>query len=112
MVRFEKDIDGKHYVVVAVPDSEYKKIWVVTEYKQKKDASQEGHGDNAPSLTSETNLDTASEKIVSHEKKSVKDSEYLELAKDTVKNESKLRAMVEVTAKLVPQFIMLQKKYA
>ena len=34
MMRFEKDINGKQYVVVAVVENKYKKLWVVSEYKK------------------------------------------------------------------------------
>lgn len=72
MMRFEKDINGKQYVVVAVVENKYKKLWVVSEYK-KEDTSQTSNDDNILPPTSETHLDTvSSEDIISHEQENTR----------------------------------------
>ena len=72
MMRFEKDINGKQYVVVAVVENKYKKLWVVSEYK-KEDTSQTSNDENILPPTSETHLDTvSSEDIISHEQENTR----------------------------------------
>lgn len=64
---FRKRIGDSYYVVVAVGENTKKKLWVISEYKNK-DTSQETHGNKSLSPTSETNLDTvSSDKIISED---------------------------------------------
>ena len=34
MIKFTKIIDGKIHVVIATPENKYKKLWVISEYKE------------------------------------------------------------------------------
>ena len=34
MIKFTKKIDGKLHVVIATPENKYKKLWVISEYKE------------------------------------------------------------------------------
>lgn len=34
MIKFTKEIEGKRYVVIAAPENKYKKLWVISEYKE------------------------------------------------------------------------------
>ena len=45
MLKFSKEIQGTQQVVVATPENKYKKLWVFSEYiERKKDTSQPSHG--------------------------------------------------------------------
>ena len=72
MLKFSKEIDGTQYVVVATPENKYKKLWVMSEYKTKKDTSQTSHGNNPLPPTPEANPDNVSSKdIISDASKNV-----------------------------------------
>ncbi len=34
MIKFTKEIEGKQYVVIAAPENKYKKLWVISEYRE------------------------------------------------------------------------------
>ena len=52
LVKFSKKVDGTFYVVEAVPDSSYKKIWVLSAYMQKQDPRKRPTPGNQSGLTS------------------------------------------------------------
>ena len=55
MLVYSKKVNGTYYVVEAIPDTEYKKFWVVSAYMNKK-----GSGTQAPSAQSPRNTPDAS----------------------------------------------------
>ena len=71
MIKFSKKIFDKMYVVLAVPENKYKKLWVISEYKQKnEDTSQSSHGNKTLPPTPKANTDTvSSDKIISQKTK-------------------------------------------
>lgn len=61
MIKFSKEIDGVQYVVIAAAENNYKRLWVLSEYKvQKKDTSQTSYGNEALPPTPEANPDNVS----------------------------------------------------
>ncbi len=65
MIKFSKRILDTMYVVLAVPENKYKKLWVMSEYKQKnEDTSQTSHGNNTPPPTPKAYPDTVSSKRI------------------------------------------------
>lgn len=56
MVVFTKKVDGTYYVVEAVPDTKYKKLWVVSAYLDKKGGVTQASDATSPEVTSETSL--------------------------------------------------------
>ncbi len=54
MVVFRKKVNGTYYVVEAVPDSKYKKMWIVSAYMDKK-----GGGTQAPDAKNPRNTPDA-----------------------------------------------------
>jgi hypothetical protein len=58
LVRFEKSIDGTYYVVEAITDAKYKKLWVVSAYMAQKNSGAVTQVPNAVALgtTPETKL--------------------------------------------------------
>ena len=65
MIRFSKTIEDIHYVIIATPDSKYKKLWVMSEYKErKKDTSQPSNDITVLPPTSETHSDNVSSKNI------------------------------------------------
>ncbi len=71
MIKFSKKILDTMYVVLAVPENKYKKLWVISEYKQKnEDTSQSSHGNKTLPPTPKANTDTvSSNKIISQKTK-------------------------------------------
>ena len=55
MLVYSKKVNGTYYVVEAIPDTEYKKFWVVSAYMSKK-----GSGTQAPNAQSPRNTPDAS----------------------------------------------------
>lgn len=66
MIKFSKEINGVQYVVVAVPENKYKKLWVMSEYKEQKneDTSQPSHGNKTLPPTPEAHSDNVSSKDI------------------------------------------------
>ena len=58
MLKYEKKINGTYYVVVACPDSKYKKLWVVSAYISKNKDSQvtQEFDEKTPNSTPEASL--------------------------------------------------------
>lgn len=56
MVVFTKKVNGTYYVVEAVPDTKYKKLWVVSAYLDKKGGVTQASDATSPEVTSETSL--------------------------------------------------------
>lgn len=54
MLRMSKKIKGVYYVVEAVPESKYKKIWVVSAYISKNDVTQVLNADDSSTLSSKS----------------------------------------------------------
>ena len=54
MLRMSKKINGVYYVVEAVPESKYKKIWVVSAYISKNDVTQVLNADDSSTLSSKS----------------------------------------------------------
>ena len=84
LVKFAKKIDGTFYVVEAVPDNRYKKVWVVSAYISKNnngDVTQAPHA-TALGTTSETTL--ASPSPLSGETMSFKTGTKMGYPSDTV----------------------------
>ena len=84
LVKFAKKIDGTFYVVEAVPDNRYKKVWVVSAYINKNnngDVTQAPHA-TALGTTSETTL--ASPSPLSGETMSFKTGTKMGYPSDTV----------------------------
>ncbi len=71
MIKFSKKILDTMYVVLAVPENKYKKLWVISEYKQKnEDTSQSSHDNKTLPPTPKANTDTvSSNKIISQKTK-------------------------------------------
>lgn len=63
MIRFSKVIDGVQYVVIAAPENKYKKLWVISEYKEK-DTSQTSHGINTLPPTPKAHPDNVSSNTI------------------------------------------------
>lgn len=67
LIKYEKQIDGKYYVVEAVPDSKAKKLQVTSAYMStKKEAPQVLNVPKSPQPTSETPHASASNNIISN----------------------------------------------
>lgn len=56
MVVFSKKVDGTYYVIEAVPDTKYKKLWVVSAYMDKKGGITQAPNAQGPGNTSNTSL--------------------------------------------------------
>lgn len=56
MVVFTKKVNGTYYVVEAVPDTKYKKLWVVSAYLDKKGGVTQASDATSPEVTSKTSL--------------------------------------------------------
>ena len=54
MLRMSKKINGVYYVVEAVPESKYNKIWVVSAYISKNDVTQVLNADDTSTLSSKS----------------------------------------------------------
>lgn len=56
MVVFTKKVNGTYYVVEAVPDTKYKKLWVVSAYLDKKGGVTQASDATSPEVTPKTSL--------------------------------------------------------
>lgn len=56
MVTFSKKVNGTYFVVEAVPDTKYKKLWVVSAYLDKKGGVTQAPNAQSPGNTSNTSL--------------------------------------------------------
>ena len=56
LIIYSKNIDGTHYVVKAIPENKYKKLWVVTAYIKNKNTVTQALDEKFPRTTSETAL--------------------------------------------------------
>lgn len=56
MLKFSKKVNGTYYVVEAIPESKYKKFWVVTAYMQKTDGGTQAPNANGPENTPNASL--------------------------------------------------------
>lgn len=55
-VVFSKKVNGTYYVVEAIPDSQYKKLWVVSAYMDKKGGVTQASSANSPENTAKPSL--------------------------------------------------------
>ena len=96
LVKFTKAIDGTVYVVEAVPDSDYKTLWVETAYISKKNPSDASDvNNNSPDYTSETSTLPSSS------------NNYIPQDSDVVKGGNKQRNLPRAD----PYFDSIEKKY-
>lgn len=56
MLKFSKRVDGTYYVVEAIPESKYKKFWVVSAYMEKADGGTQAPDANGPRTTPNASL--------------------------------------------------------
>lgn len=56
MLKFSKKVNGTYYVVEAIPESKYKKFWVVSAYMQNADSGTQAPNANDPGTTPNASL--------------------------------------------------------
>ena len=56
MLKFSKKVNGTYYVVEAIPESKYKKFWVVSAYMKKADSGTQVPNANGPRTTPNASL--------------------------------------------------------
>ncbi len=90
MIVFSKRINGTYYIAQAIPDSEYKKLWVVSAYINKKEAGTQALNPENKTPVGKSLVSSASNITVSQNEQSVNTYSTQEEGKNTADKQKQL----------------------